>query len=232
MIKNHCYLQSFNTEHEFFAITPATGNVHIKATTFGTISPQGGDYGFSSIAGRMSRNGDYGFSSVNADGKIPMLTADKMTARARIAAAVESRALQGPNCAGTGFLLMGCGPTIYTTQAECDATGGLAAGCGGSPPPPPAAVPLQAVKPLTGETSSLDVGGWVGVLIAAIIITAVLTTVVIRMILTSGNNKTAPLKRALSGKDMVHVAVTKQSVAKQPSMNFDREEAGTPSSAI
>ena len=215
-----CHLHTANTEYVFYS--PAS-YLHLKAgsgssaqgpAALGTISTP-----FAPATGRTA--------AVAVDGKpektpLASVQATRASARAyEVKRLTATRALIGPNCAATAFLLPGCGPpsaSFSLTVAECDAAGGLLAGCEPSPTPGGNAGEAPSTKAGIGTSSACDDQVSVGALVGAVIGTALLTAIVMYLALI---------------KPMSHERQpTKATITKQPSLNFHTEDTSAAAAQV
>jgi len=209
-----CELHAANEEYAFFS--PAIDGVHIKLPTQASTPSDG-----ISAYGR-------GITLVDAVGSraAKLANPDKIGPRTSVARTVQDLSAAGaatpPDCAGSAFLLNGCGPAKAegTPSAEdCEDSGGLLAGCvvsatlPGQPgqegtkqskPYEPRLEPcnVSAVAQGEGEDSAsrgIAVEVFVGVLIGSIVATALFTTlVVLALTAPKGESKAARVVRTLS----------------------------------
>lgn len=220
-----CHLHTANTEYVFYS--PASF-LHVKAgggsgavgpAALGTIATP-----FAPATGRTA--------AVAADGKpekTPLASVQATQASARafeVKTLSTTRALIGPNCAATAFLLPGCGPpSASLTAAECDAAGGLLAGCTTSPTPGGDTDTGEVPSAKAGITTlgaacddKVSVGALVGGILGAVIGTALLTAAVMYLALS---------------KPMSHAGQpTKAAMTKQPSLNFHTEDTSAAAAQV
>jgi len=225
-----CHLHTANTEYAFYS---PTTYLHLK--TGGGLAAAGATTGGDAIANPFAPAAGRS-AAVTADGlpvKTPLASVRGAQAAVRAEAVVAlsaSRARVGPNCAATGFLLLGCGPLSATlgarsvTAAECDAVGGLLAGCETVHKSPPALAggadnftssdpKLLGLVAQCEDSDKVSVSAVVGAVVGAVIGTALLTALVMY----------AALVKPLGAGG---APASKGGITKQPSLNFHNEATG------
>lgn len=159
-----------------------------------------------------------------------MTVAQRTTSKAQLARGLASaRSMQGPDCAGSAFLLKGCGPESHTpSAAECTLGGGLLVGCITPAEEPPRDTPKQYPTGLEDNCpkDQIDVGVFVGVLVGSIAATALLTAGAMFLMFRG--------KAGGVGMPIAKVAkpMAEDTLVSQPSMTFKLEDQSASSEQV
>jgi len=231
-----CMLYASDSENVFF--NPAV-NIHIRASHtaagLGEATANGDDSLYSRIAAGAPTYAR--IAAVDGDGRLALgKSADAAYVGPRksqnqiIEEYTAASAAQSPDCAGSAFLLTGCGPTNTPSASECAAAGGALAGCELVEDAEDEGDALvKEYAPTTcahhDDDNMVTVKVFVGVVVAAVVLTAMVFSSMVYLLLKGANSSTKAISVQI--KEQPGAAP----VEKQPSLNF-QTEAATSSASI